>query len=244
MDTQTLLIVGFAFALGGIIKGATGAGAPLIAVPVMSSFVDVRFAVAVFVLPNLFTNLIQAIIYRRELTQRWFLIILCLSGGVGAFAGSLMLYQASSMLLEKLLAFVVLAYIGFRVLKPGWQLSIPIAQKLSAPVGFMAGLLQGLFGISAPASLPFLNAIKFPRKEFIVIVSCLFTTMSVVQLPTLVQLDLLTYEHLYLGGLAILPLVSCMPIGGFLLRQASPKVFDKLILLVLFCVALRLLLPH
>ena len=38
IDLQTLIIVGLAFAMGGVIKGATGAGAPLIAVPVMTSF--------------------------------------------------------------------------------------------------------------------------------------------------------------------------------------------------------------
>ena len=60
IDIQTLIIVGLAFAMGGILKGATGVGAPLIAVPVMTSFVDIRFAVAVFVVPNLVTNLIQS----------------------------------------------------------------------------------------------------------------------------------------------------------------------------------------
>ena len=53
IELQTLIIVGFAFAGGGILKGATGVGAPLIAVPVMTSFVDIRFAVAVFVCPTL-----------------------------------------------------------------------------------------------------------------------------------------------------------------------------------------------
>ena len=37
-DMQTLVIVGLAFALGGILKGATGVGAPLVAVPLMTSF--------------------------------------------------------------------------------------------------------------------------------------------------------------------------------------------------------------
>ena len=59
IDLQTLIIVGLAFAIGGVIKGATGAGAPLIAVPVMTSFFDIRFAVAVFVLPNLITIYIR-----------------------------------------------------------------------------------------------------------------------------------------------------------------------------------------
>ena len=161
IDLQTLIIVGVAFAMGGILKGATGVGAPLIAVPVMTSFVDIRFAVAVFVVPNLLTNLIQSIIYRRALNNRLFLFILCLSAGLGAFAGSLTLYKAAGGALEIVMACLVLFYVGFRLYKPNWQLSMPMAHKLNMPMGFLAGFLQGAFGISAPAALTFLNAWLF-----------------------------------------------------------------------------------
>ena len=171
IDLQTLIIVGLAFAMGGILKGATGVGAPLIAVPVMTSFFDLRFAVAVFVVPNLVTNLIQSIVYRRALNNRLFLLILCLSAGFGAFAGSLMLHQASVGVLETVMAGLILFYVGFRLCKPNWQLSMLMAHKLNMPMGFLAGFLQGAFGISAPATLTFLNAIKFERTEFIIIVS-------------------------------------------------------------------------
>ena len=171
IDLQTLIIVGLAFAMGGVLKGATGVGAPLIAVPVMTSFVDIRFAVAVFVVPNLVTNLIQSIIYRRALTKRLFLFILCLSAGLGAFVGSLILYKASGGILEMVMAGLVLFYVGFRLYKPNWQLSMPMAHRLNLPMGFLAGFLQGAFGISAPATLTFLNAVKFERTEFIIIVS-------------------------------------------------------------------------
>jgi len=240
---QTFMIVGLAFAMGGVIKGATGVGAPLIAVPVMTSFFDVRFAVAVFVLPNLVTNLVQAFIYRKALKSKVFLLILSLSVGGGAFAGSLMLYQASRGLLEMLMAGIVLLYVGFRLTKPDWQLSLSAAHKLSAPMGFLSGFLQGVFGISAPATLPFLNAIKFERTEFIVIASVIFTTMSVIQLPTLMHLGIMHLEHVYLGLLAVIPLVACMPVGAFILRHASPQTFDKAILIILVGVAARLLWP-
>ena len=240
IDLQTLIIVGAAFAMGGILKGATGVGAPLIAVPVMTSFVDIRFAVAVFVVPNLVTNLIQSIIYRRALNNRLFLFILCLSAALGAFVGSLLLYQASGGVLEILMAGLVLFYVGFRLYKPNWQLSMPVAHKLNIPMGFLAGFLQGTFGISAPATLTFLNAIKFERTEFIIIVSVFFLTMSLIQLPTLHYLGLMKAEHLIFGLLAVIPLIGFMPVGGFLLRHATPEIFDKVILVVLVGVAIRL----
>ena len=241
IDLQILIIVGLAFAMGGILKGATGVGAPLIAVPVMTSFVDLRFAVAVFVVPNLVTNLIQSIVYRRALNNRLFLLILCLSAGLGAFAGSLMLYQASVGVLEMVMAGLILFYVGFRLCKPNWQLSMLMAHKLNMPMGFLAGFLQGAFGISAPATLTFLNAIKFERTEFIIIVSVFFMTMSLIQLPTLFYLGLFQAEHLIFGLLAVIPLMGFMPVGAFLLRQATPDLFDKVILLILVGVAVRLL---
>ena len=59
-------------------------GAPLVAVPLMTSFYDVRFAVAVFVLPNLITNLLQMFIYLHALKHRLFLFVLCCAAGIGA----------------------------------------------------------------------------------------------------------------------------------------------------------------
>ena len=241
IELQTLIIVGVAFAMGGILKGATGVGAPLIAVPVMTSFVDIRFAVAVFVVPNLVTNLIQSIIYRHALNNRLFLFILCVSAGLGAFAGSLMLYQASGGALEMVMAGLVLFFVGFRLCKPNWQLSMPMAHKLNIPMGLLAGFLQGAFGISAPATLTFLNSIKFERTEFIIIVSMFFMTMSLIQLPTLVYLGLMQAEHMVLGLLAMIPLLGFMPVGAFILRRATPDLFDKVILIVLVGVAIRLL---
>ena len=241
IDLQTLIIVGLAFAMGGVLKGATGVGAPLIAVPVMTSFVDIRFAVAVFVVPNLVTNLIQSIIYRRALTNRLFLLILCLSSGLGAFVGSLTLYKTSGGVLEMVMAWLVLFYVGFRLYKPNSQLSMPVAHKLNMPMGFLAGFLQGAFGISAPATLTFLNAIKFERTEFIVIVSVFFMTMSLIQLPTLLYFGLMQAEHLVLGLLAVIPLMGFMPVGAFFMRRSTPDLFDRVILAVLFGVAIRLL---
>ena len=240
IDLQTLIIVGLAFAIGGVIKGATGAGAPLIAVPVMTSFFDIRFAVAVFVLPNLITNLYQGLIYRHALKDRLFLLVLCLSAAAGSFSGSLMLYQAASGVLEMMIAGLIVFYVAFRFAKPDWQLSLKTAHKLYPPVGFAAGFLQGAVGISAPASLTFLNAIRFERSEFIFIVSAFFTTMSIIQLPTLCYLGLMQTEHVVLGSLAIIPLMAGMPLGARMLRHASAEMFDKIILLILVGIAMRL----
>ena len=52
-DPITIFAILGAFALGGTLKGATGAGAPIITIPVIAAFYDVRIAVIIMVIPNL-----------------------------------------------------------------------------------------------------------------------------------------------------------------------------------------------
>ena len=155
--------------------------------------------------------------------------------------GSLTLQQTSNGILEKLMGFIVLLYVGLRVLKQEWELSNIIAYKLPFPVGFLAGFLQGTFGISSPATFIFFIAIKFERPEFITIVLIFLVSISFIQLPTLTYLGLMEIEHFILGCLAVIPLLSGMPLGALLIRNTSIEEFDKVILIVLGVVAIRLL---
>ena len=84
MSPETLLLVFLAFGLGGVLKGATGAGAPFLAVPIMSILVDVPFAVAVFLLPNLASNGWQVFRYRRDFPGRGFALSFALAAMAGA----------------------------------------------------------------------------------------------------------------------------------------------------------------
>ena len=56
MDPLAIALAALAFACGGILKGAIGAGAPVIAVPILALLYDVPLAVALFTLPNLLSN--------------------------------------------------------------------------------------------------------------------------------------------------------------------------------------------
>ena len=67
-DPSALALAGLALLLGGVLKGATGAGGPIVAIPILSLLYSVPFAVTVFVLPNLLTNLWQLWQYRQYIT--------------------------------------------------------------------------------------------------------------------------------------------------------------------------------
>ena len=96
-------------------------------------------------------------------------------------------------------------------------------------------------GISAPVSVTFLNALKMERAAFIATISIFFVAMSAVQIPTLISLGILTQDRLLFSVFALIPLLGGMPIGAWIARHVDAAIFDKVVLALLFVVALKLI---
>ncbi|MDX1780567.1 MAG: sulfite exporter TauE/SafE family protein [Thalassovita sp.] len=241
METADLILIGLAFAAGGIIKGAVGAGAPLLAVPLMVLLRDVQFAVAVFVLPNIIPNLLQFLQYRRAIDTPRFTFTFALAGGIGAGLGTVALAGWRPDLLMLMVAVALVSYIAFRLARPAWQMPKPLASKLALPVGIVAGALQGASGLSAPVSLTFLNAIRFERDMFVATVSLYFIALGVAQLPVQIAYGIMTTERFAYSALSLIPLIGFMPVGAWIGRRLSREVFDQLILLILVVLAIKII---
>ncbi|WP_108482960.1 sulfite exporter TauE/SafE family protein [Oceaniglobus ichthyenteri] len=229
-----------ALALGGMLKGATGMGVPIMAIPVMAAFFDVRLAVALMVLPSLGTNFWQLWQYRHHRSGGlgWRMAI---SGAAGVVLGSVLLVTMPVRALTLIVAFAVLGYIALRLLRAEFALSPVQARRIVLPMGLAAGVLQGAGGISSPVSVSFLNAAQLPRPVFIATLSLFFIAISAVQLPTLAALGFYTPQMLLLSALAVIPVLAFMPVGAYLARAISPKAFDRLILGVLTGLAIKLI---
>ncbi len=242
MPTLTdLLLMALGLGLGGILKGATGAGSPVIGVPVLTLFFNVPMAVALFTIPNLCTNLWQGWRFRTSQISRRFTWMFAGGGVLGALVGSFLLAALPAEVLMGTVAGATLLYIAFRLARPGWRLAPRTADALSGPVGVVGGVLQGAGGMSAPVSVTFLNAMGLPRPQFIATISVFFAMMSVVQIPTLAALGILTADRAALSLLALIPLFAGMPVGAWLARKISVQAFDRVTLAVLAVIAVKLI---
>lgn len=239
MIVDTLCAV-LALVLGGVLKGATGAGAPLIAVPIIAMLYDVPLAVAILAVPSLLANVWQAWSYRRDRPSPGFVAAFAGAGAAGAIAGTIMLANLPSAMLLLMVAAAVFAYIAFRLLRPDWVLSFALGRRLAAPAGFLGGVLQGASGVSAPASITFLNAMKLERPAFIGTITLFFVSMSMVQIPMLVAYGFMTPPIVLLGLGALGVIIASMPLGAYLALHVSRETFDRTILVLLAIIALRL----
>lgn len=240
MDLYTAMIVCAALAAGGLLKGATGAGTPIVAVPVIAAIFDVRLAVAVLALPNLCTNLWQLHTYREHRLDGAWTARFVIAGAVGAGAGTYLLAIVHERILVLSLAIVITCYIVLRLMRPQLKISEKIGRSLATPVGLVGGLLQGAAGISAPVSVSYLNAVRLDRPVFIFTISSFFAAMSLVQLPALAATGLLSTQLLLISLLALIPLLVALPLGAYAARRLTPGGFDRLILLLLAVLAVRL----
>ena len=96
----THVLVGAALLLAAFVKGATGLGFPLIATPMVALLLDIRTAVTVLILPNLFMDSAQVIrdgipydVFRRFSS-------LILPTIIGVFLGTMALVNTPLWILE------------------------------------------------------------------------------------------------------------------------------------------------
>ena len=236
-----ILVVVLCLAVGGVLKGATGAGAPILAVPALTAMFDVRFAIAVMCMPNLLTNAWQAWRFREHLPPPRFTVLLVGGGMLGVCVGTWVLSIVPVDKLSLLVALAVAFYVVMRTAKPHWKIGMEQATRLALPAGLAAGFLQGTAGLSAPISLTFLNAIRPERPTFVAVISLFFTAFGAVQILALLASGLLTRTDFVYSILALGPIWAAMPLGVFLARHLSPAAFDRFILIILSVLALKLL---
>ena len=240
-DLITIIAIFTAFALGGILKGATGAGAPIITIPVIAAFYDVRIAVIIMVIPNLLTNIGQLYQFRKTILPSFFTVSFALGGGIGAFLGTILLVSLPIKILTLAVAVIVIIYILLKIAVPSWKLVYAKAKKLVFIMGAGGGILQGSAGLSAPISITFLNSMKLERNQFIPTISVYFGVMSIFQMPTLYYYDFLNIEIIIVSVMSTIVLMCFMPLGSWIAKSISKETFDKVTLILLGFIAFRII---
>lgn len=238
---MSIVLAVLAILLGGVMKGAIGAGVPVIAAPALTMLFNVQTAVAILVVPNLLSNIWQGWQFRNQALPRRFLVLFAGGGMLGVVVGTWMLAVLQQETLSLMVACAVLLYIALRLARPGWTLARKTADRLCGAAGIAGGFLQGATGISAPASITFLNAMKLPREAFIGTISIFFVAMTAMQIPALWSVGLLSLEMLAYGFGALALVFLSMPLGNWLGKRASPKLFDAVMLVTLGAIAAKIL---
>ena len=231
--TLDLVVIVVAIAVGAFIKGATGGGLPQLAIPVMAVFLGVEHAVVVMAIPGVVANGLLVWSHRAEAPRTRHLPAMVGAGIVGAVVGTLLLESLDGRLLSGALAVVILGYIVLSVLKPGFTLPAGVTRIGSAPVGLVAGGLQGATGISGPLLTTWLHGFGLPPRAYVFALSSLFFVFSSVQAVTLTGVGLYTPARVLQSLLALVPILLALPLGVRAATRLSARTFQRVVLVLL-----------
>ena len=112
IDPDALLIIALALGIGGFVKGATGAGTPLVAVPIIAAFYDVTMGILVMVVPNIIMNARQVWAYRANIRPAQIAILMSVASVPGMLVGTRMLSTVSQDALLTGLGLFLVAYLA------------------------------------------------------------------------------------------------------------------------------------
>jgi uncharacterized membrane protein YfcA len=228
-------------AMGALIKGITGLGLPIFAIPTLAIFVPVDTAVIVMALPSLVANAWLIIVHRVHLPMmkkhRHFLGL----GFIGSLVGTWLLANLDDEFLRILLA----CWLGIYLIQlfTGKARSAMFSGEagLAGPLGFAAGTLQGATGISAPVIAPYFHAHGLALSPYAFAVACTFALLSLGQVSAMVTVDLLTPTLLGYSLLATITTMLFIPIGVRLAGRLSRESFDRMLPVLFILIEVKLI---
>jgi len=244
MSAESLIVMFVALAAGSLVKGISGIGLPLVAIPVMAGFMPVDKAVAIMVIPGVFINLYLMWTYREHAVKIPNLPLVA-AVGVGCIAlGAWILSEAPSRYIVLFMALWLGGYL-LRLLLQGRKgaRSEPtgFSRRASLLVVGAAGIVQGASGISGPVLAPFVHSLNLKQPQYVFAVSVLFQIFAVSQLVSFLWLGLIDLERTLESLLACIPIAVFLPLAVWLSRFFSDRAFNILIVLLLVAIEGRLI---
>lgn len=237
----TYVFIGIALLVAAFVKGATGLGFPLIATPTIALLLDIRTAVTVLILPNLFMDSAQVIRggVPYEVLRRFSSLIAPTI--IGVFLGTMILVRTPLWLLNFCLGLMVLIFVVLNLLKLDFTVSPSLEKILSPFFGFLSGFLNGMTNAAGPTLAIYLYSLKLEKRDFVKVIATIFVITKVSQLVAISTWNLFNRETMILSIQVLLFTLIGFYAGIKAQDQINQRNFNRGLLMLLFVVGVILL---
>lgn len=236
-----VVVVLAAISIGALIKGMTGMGLPLLAVPAIASFTSVEDAVILMIIPTFGSNLMLVATHRRFLDLVPAHLPFLVAGLTGGVLGTFLLIAIDDRWLKLILAVWLAVYLVQFVLGNFLRSLFQAKGAAAAGVGLTAGAIQGATGISAHIVAPYFHGRNLAPSAYAFLIASAFLTFSSAQMVTAVSTHLLTAERFAIGMIALLPTLVFIQIGIKLAGRISETTFQKILLVIFVLMEIKLI---
>ncbi len=240
LDLYSLSIISLGLAIGAFVKGLTGMGLPLVAVPFMASFLGAEHAIVVMQIPGLVSNAWLVWRHKGELGGIKLRYDLILPAAVMTIAGVWFLDTANDKVTILLLAGVVAVFLALLLFNPSFRLDGRIG-RVATPIASMAGgFVQGAAGVSGPLFSTLLLSFRLRKEPYVFYNGLLFGLFNAIQIVVMIFFGMWTTQRFVEGCLALIPLFLFQYLGMKAMGRASPALFNKAVIAVIVVMEIKL----
>ena len=239
MVLELAVVVG-ASAVGALVKGVTGMGYPIIAIPLLALVVGVEDAVVIVAAPNLAANAYLCWEARRFREGTRDLGRLVGWGMVGTVVGTIALVHLPEAPLLVLLAATIVGFVVQFVRQPELRIDEATSHRWSPVAGTVAGLMQGSVGVSGPVVATWLHGYRLPKTVYAYAITLIFGLSGAVQLVLLIAQGATTADRMVASAVAAIPVAIMIPVGIRLRDRIDGATFERAVLAVLLLAAVSL----
>jgi uncharacterized protein len=227
--------------VAGFLKGIIGVGTPIVALPLLSLFIDIKSAAMLLSMPLVLSNFPQAL--EGGKTGRCFIQLMPVFLGMipGLFLGVRVLLALDANV-AKIMAGVVLVGVGVVILlAPKLRLQSHLVLPIGIAFGFFGGILGGVAAMPGPLVFIFLLA-KGLRGQAFTKEASLYLVVSAGLLAILLTASsAFSWLDVSISAAAMLPITLGMHVGKHMRDKIEPETFERLVLIAVIAAGAELL---
>ena len=237
---EKLIYCSLIFFVAFFVRGLTGFGAGLVAIPVMATMYPLKFVVPLHLFFEFIVGIFLLPKARKEVDWRqvWNLSI---GMFIGNLSGAHVLATVGNNLLKGILSVVVLLFAAQLAWAAGRKNNWKVPGRLAPVVGLVGGVFGGALGMSGPLVVPYL-ANQFERKEVLrASLIALFQVVGFWTFGAYLWLGLYTQESVDVGLKLFPTFLIALVLGHLAHVKVSEVIFRRLMACILLMSGLLLI---
>ena len=236
MEVLTYLIIALLGLITETIAAMVGFGDKLALIAILTLFIDIEKAIAIAAIYSLFAYSIRIFFYRKSFDKKLFLkMLLFLIPGI--IIGLLVFDSLKTQNLKLILAIFLLGFVIYKLFVKKTKFHI---KELGLGIGiFIFGLVEGTVGAAGPLLAIFLLNYGKKKEGFVCFAASMLLVSSIIRIAYYTHSDLISISNLPLIAILVAVSITGNYIGKKMLKKISGKIFEYLILLLLFLIAMK-----
>jgi len=239
MDIGILIfIIILIFLFSTILRSIFGFGDAVIAMPLLSFFIDLKVATPLFALAALTISIIILLFTYRKLHLKQ-VIRLMISTIIGIPIGIFILRETDENLIKPILGLIIILFSLYNLLKPN---VIYIKNKLFTYLfGFIAGILGGAYNVNGPPIVFYASFKKWDPISFRATLQGYFFVTGILLVSSHMIVGNITYSVIQYYVFIVPVLLIGIFIGGKIHYKIEVEIFKKYVYLLMFFLGLFLM---